>query len=253
MKKLLATICLGALALTVATPATAQNSPSVTPIEALFGSILGTPSTLRRTPRAYYRPARLAQPRNALTTGSRPIARSQSPVRHAAAPRTSTKRATSRSGKNGLDPRYARQVVAYQSDYNPGTIIVDTKAKFLYLVQEDGMAMRYGVGVGRPGFEWSGTTTIKRKAEWPTWTPPAAMRKREPWLPVRMEGGIENPLGARAMYLYRGGKDTLYRLHGTNSISSIGQAVSSGCIRLMNDDIADLYERAKIGTKVVVI
>lgn len=154
---------------------------------------------------------------------------------------------------NGLDPKYVRTEVRYETEYEVGTIVIDPDAKYLYLVAENGMALRYGVGVGRAGFEWSGTAKIKRKAEWPTWTPPAAMRKREPWLPARMEGGIENPLGARAMYLYQGGRDTLYRIHGTNNPSTIGKAVSSGCIRLVNADVADLYNRTPMGTTVVVL
>jgi len=154
---------------------------------------------------------------------------------------------------NGLDPKFARTQVRYESEYEVGTIVVDPDAKFLYLIEPNGMALRYGVGVGRAGFEWSGTAKIKRKVEWPTWTPPAAMRKREPWLPARMEGGLDNPLGARALYLYQGNRDTLYRLHGTDKPDTIGKAVSSGCIRLINDDIADLYNRVPLGTSVVVL
>jgi len=154
---------------------------------------------------------------------------------------------------NGLDPKFARTQVRYETEYKVGTIIVDPDAKFLYLVEPNGMALRYGVGVGRAGFDWSGTAKIKRKVEWPTWTPPAAMRKREPWLPARMEGGLDNPLGARALYLYQGNRDTLYRLHGTDKPETIGTAVSSGCIRLINDDVADLYNRVPLGTTVVVL
>ena len=136
---------------------------------------------------------------------------------------------------------------------NPGTIIVDTDARFLYLMMENGRAMRYGVGVGRMGFEWKGTATVGRKAEWPAWVPPKEMREREPWLPERMEGGPDNPLGARSLYLYQGSKDTLYRIHGTNQPETIGQALSSGCIRMLNDDAIDLYNRVPKGAKVVVI
>jgi len=154
---------------------------------------------------------------------------------------------------NGLDPNFVRTQVKYETEYEVGTIIIDPNSKYLYLVEADGMALRYGVGVGRAGFEWSGTAKIKRKVEWPTWTPPAAMRKREPWLPARMEGGIDNPLGARALYLYQGNRDTMYRIHGTNNPSTIGKAVSAGCIRLINDDVADLFNRVPMGTTVVVL
>jgi len=160
---------------------------------------------------------------------------------------------TKKKTKNGLDPKFARTQVKYETEYEVGTIVVDPDAKYLYLIEPDGMALRYGVGVGRAGFEWSGTAKIKRKVEWPTWTPPAAMRKREPWLPARMEGGLDNPLGARALYLYQGNRDTLYRLHGTDKPDTIGKAVSSGCIRLINDDIADLYNRVPLGTTVIVL
>ncbi len=132
-------------------------------------------------------------------------------------------------------------------------MVIDTHDRFLYLLMENGQALRYGVGVGRQGFEWSGTATIERKAEWPAWIPPKEMREREPWLPERMEGGVDNPLGARALYLFEGNKDTLYRIHGTNQPETIGLALSSGCIRMLNDDVMDLYQRVPKGTKVVVI
>jgi lipoprotein-anchoring transpeptidase ErfK/SrfK len=134
-----------------------------------------------------------------------------------------------------------------------GTITIDTKNRYLYLSLADGRAMRYDVGVGRDGFAWSGRARIGRRAEWPTWTPPAEMLKRRPDLPKFMQGGIENPLGARAMYLYNEHGDTMYRIHGTNEPDTIGQAVSSGCIRLLNDDVVDLYERVKVGAPVNVI
>lgn len=155
-----------------------------------------------------------------------------------------------------LDPKYVRQRVRYETRYPPGTVVVDPDAKFLYLVQEGGYAMRYGVGVGREGFGWSGTATIERKAEWPTWTPPAEMVKRQPELKRYANGmqpGTENPLGARALYLFQNGRDTLYRLHGTSDPSSIGQDVSSGCVRLLNHDVIDLYRRIPTGSKVVVL
>jgi len=144
--------------------------------------------------------------------------------------------------------RYARQVVDFKTNLAVGSVLVDTSDRWLYLIQENGKALRYGVGVGREGFQWSGRNRISRKAEWPGWTPPASMRKRQPGLPAYMPGGPDNPLGARAMYI----GSTLYRLHGTSDPNSIGRAVSSGCIRLMNDDVIDLYERVRVGALVVV-
>lgn len=155
-----------------------------------------------------------------------------------------------------LDKKYHRQLVRYETDEKPGTIIVDTTAKFLYFVMEKDKAMRYGIGVGREGFEWSGTAKIALKREWPVWTPPPAMIGRQPELAKYrggMQPGLENPLGARALYLHNRGGDTGYRLHGSPEWWSIGKAMSSGCIRLMNQDIIDLYERAEIGAKVIVI
>jgi lipoprotein-anchoring transpeptidase ErfK/SrfK len=134
-----------------------------------------------------------------------------------------------------------------------GTITIDTKGCYLYLSVEHGKAMRYTVGVGREGFAWSGKAHIGRRAEWPSWTPPAAMRLRRPELPSIMEGGLANPLGARAMYLYNGHGDMMVRIHGTNEPNTIGRAVSSGCIRLLNEDVIDLYSRVKVGTPVVVL
>ena len=141
-----------------------------------------------------------------------------------------------------------REMVSYGGQHRPGTIVINTTERRLYLVMPDGKAMRYGVGVGRPGFDWAGSQSITRKQEWPTWTPPASMLKRRPDLPRFMPGGPENPMGARAMYL----GSTLYRIHGSNEPETIGQAVSSGCIRMLNDDVVDLYERARVGTRVVV-
>jgi lipoprotein-anchoring transpeptidase ErfK/SrfK len=141
-----------------------------------------------------------------------------------------------------------REIVRYEGQYRPGTIIVSTEERRLYFILPDHQAVKYGVGVGRPGFDWSGTKTVAMKREWPSWTPPAQMLRRRPDLPRFMRGGPENPLGARAMYL--GG--TLYRIHGSNEPETIGQAVSSGCIRMTNDDVVDLYERVKVGTRVVV-
>jgi lipoprotein-anchoring transpeptidase ErfK/SrfK len=148
-----------------------------------------------------------------------------------------------------IDPQFLRQVVAYNGDEKPGTVIVDTPDKFLFLVEDGGKALRYGIGVGRPGFTWSGVKTITAKKEWPDWTPPPEMIARQPGIPHFMAGGIGNPLGARAMYL----GSTLYRIHGSNEPWTIGQNVSSGCIRMRNEDVEDLYNRVKIGTKVVII
>ncbi|AWN37049.1 L,D-transpeptidase [Methylobacterium radiodurans] len=151
--------------------------------------------------------------------------------------------------ERGLDPRFQRQEVAYPGPQRPGTIVVDTPNKFLYLVQPGGRALRYGIGVGRPGFTWAGLKTVSRKAEWPDWTPPKEMLSRRPDLPRHMVGGPENPLGARALYL----GSSLYRIHGTNEPHTIGQSVSSGCIRMMNADVVDLYERVPVGTRVEVL
>jgi lipoprotein-anchoring transpeptidase ErfK/SrfK len=147
-----------------------------------------------------------------------------------------------------MDPRYLKQVVHYDGREPAGTIIINTNQRYLYLVQGDGSAIRYGIGVGRPGFTWAGVHHVTRKREWPDWTPPADMLRRRPDLPRHMEGGPENPLGARAMYL----GSTLYRIHGSNEPWTIGTAVSSGCIRMRNEDVIDLYQRVKVGTKVVV-
>ncbi|GGE35871.1 hypothetical protein GCM10007276_11640 [Agaricicola taiwanensis] len=152
----------------------------------------------------------------------------------------------------GVDPKYRRTTVKDPTGQKPGTIVIDTSERFLYLVQPGGKALRYGVGVGREGFAWKGSASIGRKAEWPGWTPPPAMRKRQPGLPAHMPGGINNPLGARALYLHKGGRDSLYRIHGTNEPHTIGRAMSSGCIRMVNEDVIDLYSRVGPGTRVVV-
>ncbi|WP_027578755.1 L,D-transpeptidase [Bradyrhizobium sp. Ai1a-2] len=141
-----------------------------------------------------------------------------------------------------------RATVMYPTNYAPGTIIISTGERRLYLVLRDGQALRYGIGVGRDGFRWSGTHRITAKKEWPSWTPPSQMLRRRPDLPRHMVGGIENPLGARAMYL----GSTLYRIHGSNEPETIGQAVSSGCFRMTNEDVVDLYNRVSVGTTVVV-
>jgi lipoprotein-anchoring transpeptidase ErfK/SrfK len=148
-----------------------------------------------------------------------------------------------------FDPKYEKQLVDYQGSESPGTIVVDTPNKFLFLVQGNGRALRYGIGVGRPGFTWSGVKQISAKKEWPDWTPPAEMLVRRPDLPRHMEGGPQNPLGARAMYL----GSSLYRIHGSNEPWTIGTNVSSGCIRMRNEDVIDLYGRVSVGARVVVI
>jgi lipoprotein-anchoring transpeptidase ErfK/SrfK len=145
--------------------------------------------------------------------------------------------------------RFRRQVVDYPSREPAGTVIVDTPHTYLYYVLGNGKAIRYGIGVGRDGFTWSGTETVSRKAEWPDWTPPPEMIARQPYLPRFMAGGLSNPLGARAMYL----GNTIYRIHGTNAPETIGHNVSSGCIRLVNEDVMDLYSRVNVGTKVIVL
>ena len=143
---------------------------------------------------------------------------------------------------------YRRQPVFYRTDEKPGTIIIDTSDRFLYLIQANNTALRYGIGVGRDGFQWNGLLKISRKAEWPDWTPPEEMIERQPYLPRFMAGGPGNPMGARALYL----GNTVYRIHGTNAPETIGHAVSSGCFRLVNEQIMDLYERVPVGTKVIV-
>lgn len=159
--------------------------------------------------------------------------------------------------KKQVDEKYKRRVVRLATSEEPGTIIVDTNNKFLYFVENKNRATRYGIGVGRDGFGWSGVVKVGRKAEWPSWTPPAEMRRREAAkgriLPAVQEGGEDNPLGARALYLYQGGRDTIFRIHGTNQPWTIGQNMSSGCIRMMNKDVEHLYARAGIGTKVIVV
>jgi lipoprotein-anchoring transpeptidase ErfK/SrfK len=149
----------------------------------------------------------------------------------------------------GFPAELQRQVVDFQTKFSPGTVIVDTEQTYLYFVLGDGQAIRYAIGVGREGFTWSGEQVVTRKAEWPDWTPPAEMIGRQPYLPRWMAGGDGNPLGARAIYL----GSTIYRIHGTNSPATIGQRVSSGCIRMLNADVIDLYDRVSVGTRIVVM
>jgi len=162
----------------------------------------------------------------------------------------------SRDDVRKVPAKFRRRKVRFDADYSPGTIVVDTASKYLYFVTGNGSAIRYGIGVGRQGFSWSGTAVIRRKAKWPTWTPPAAMVERDEFAAQwagGMPGGPKNPLGARALYLYQGNRDTLYRIHGTFAPSSVGKAVSSGCIRMINADVADLYDRVRLGAQVIVL
>jgi lipoprotein-anchoring transpeptidase ErfK/SrfK len=153
------------------------------------------------------------------------------------------------SGISESDPRFFRRVLDYPTREKSGTIVIDTRGRYLYFVEGQGKAIRYGIGVGRPGFEWNGIKQVSAKSEWPEWRPPAEMLARRPDLPVWMAGGPSNPLGARAIYL----GSSLYRIHGSNEPETIGQAVSSGCIRMRNADVIDLYDRVKIGSRVIVI
>ncbi|MCC8982060.1 L,D-transpeptidase [Bradyrhizobium acaciae] len=189
-------------------------------------------------------PAHASTPVRVAASAPAPIsAPAPAPVPAPAAPLVEPPKAADRPGK------LVRQVVDYVSHQTPGTVVIDTGNTFLYLVLNDRQAMRYGIGVGREGFTWSGEQTVARKTEWPDWRPPADMLLRQPYLPRFMAGGPTNPLGARAMYL----GETEYRIHGTNKPDTIGKRVSSGCIRLTNEDVADLYERVKIGAKVIVL
>ncbi|MEO1200283.1 MAG: L,D-transpeptidase [Pseudomonadota bacterium] len=177
---------------------------------------------------------------------NQPAVRQDRNVRQASAP-------AANAARQQIAPHLLPQVVSYQTSQAPGTIVIDTNTRYLYLVMANGQARRYGVGVGRPGFEWAGTHRVTRKAEWPSWTPPETMKARAraqgQILPDFMPGGPDNPMGARALYL----GSTLYRIHGSNEPWTIGQAVSSGCIRMRNQDVIDLYERVPVGAKVVVI
>ena len=201
------------------------------------------------TPRPWLEPQRQERPaapraQASLQRVSAPVAPRTAPAVHSAAIAVPTL-----GSGSGAAAKFARQEVAYDGPHGAGVVVVDTPNRFLFLVLGNGRALRYGIGVGRPGFEWAGVKTVSRKAEWPGWTPPPEMLKRRPELPRHMAGGEDNPLGARALYL----GSSLYRIHGTNEPHTIGHNVSSGCIRMMNEDVMDLYERVKLGTKVVVI
>jgi len=191
---------------------------------------------------ASVQPVRKPSPRQVLLPPPPPPARASAPA-SAAAPQVEIQKTADVPG------RLVRQVVDYVSHEAPGTVVIDSGNTFLYLVLNPRQAMRYGIGVGREGFTWSGEQAVARKTEWPDWRPPTDMLSRQPYLPRFMAGGPGNPLGARAMYL----GETEYRIHGTNKPDTIGKRVSSGCIRLTNEDVADLYERVKIGAKVIVL
>lgn len=180
------------------------------------------------------------------------VAHAPATQRHSVSSSRTTQAAASiatQQARYQIKPQFLPTVVPYAGKHRAGTVIVNTNERYLYLVQNDGTARRYGVGVGRPGFEWAGTHKVTRKSEWPDWRPPAAMRKRQPDLPAFMPGGPQNPMGARALYL----GSTLYRIHGSNEPWTIGSAVSSGCIRMRNEDVTDLYSRVPVGAKVIVI
>lgn len=213
----------------------AEGSRGINPPPLVLSPNLAEPWLLQLRPEG--------QPRRAPMVVGEPVA--QAPVQLASA----GSQQAAATVRRQVAPQFLPAVVDYTGPHKPGTIIIDTNARYLYLVEQNGVARRYGVGVGKPGFEWAGTHKITRKAEWPDWRPPAEMRKRRPGLPTYMAGGPNNPLGARAMYL----GSTLYRIHGSNEPWSIGQAVSSGCIRMRNEDVTDLYERVGVGTKVIVM
>ncbi|MBH0238215.1 L,D-transpeptidase [Methylobrevis sp. L22] len=234
------------LALAVlAGPASAQNSRYASPPPIVLSPDLTEPWVMQLRPGT--QPIYRAPPPKATTATMRlPDPSRQLETMPVQPPGQTAKRADPRGQ---IDPRFLPTVVDYSGPHGPGTIIIDTEARHLFLVERDGRARRYGVGVGRPGFQWAGTHRVTRKAEWPSWRPPAEMRKRQPYLPVFMEGGPRNPLGARALYL----GSTLYRIHGTSEPWTIGHAVSSGCIRMRNEDVTDLYERVPVGARVVVV
>ena len=258
---------LSALGLTfLITPALAENGPRV--VSGVYPSPQAEPAAQSAlggglvefllTGNAHNPPVRQARPAPLQSYEPRPALQAYAPRRQDAAvglyaPQrpsyAALAPATEERPTHEIPAQFHRQEVDYPTSERPGSIIIDTPNKFLYLIEPGGRAMRYGVGVGRPGFEWAGVKTISRKAEWPDWTPPPEMMKRRPDLPAHMDGGPDNPLGARAMYL----GSSMYRIHGTNEPWTIGQSVSSGCIRMMNEDVTDLYERVKVGTKVTVM
>lgn len=247
----------GAVALAVNVVPASANSSRVSPPPIVLSPNLTTPwvnqlqpghkvrkrKAKRRSIFSRERPAKTLRRKHRKSRGSLASSHRQAtqPVR------------TTQPQQRQIDPQFLPTVVNYQTKHKPGTVIIDTASRHLYLVEDGGRARRYGVGVGKQGFSWSGTERITRKAEWPAWRPPSAMIAREKrkgrHLPKFMPGGPKNPLGARALYL----GSTLYRIHGSNQPWSIGQAVSSGCIRMRNEDVSDFYNRVGVGTKVVVL
>jgi lipoprotein-anchoring transpeptidase ErfK/SrfK len=220
------------------------TTPALLPMRAPFPGLVVAPVTAGRDGGGFIERLMTGQDPG---PGIRPLPPGYSP--HGLAARSNSPGPPDYGIRRVVPSRFHRQIVDYDGRHGPGTIIIDTPSKFLYLVQEGGTAIRYGIGVGRPGFEWAGMKSVTMKREWPDWRPPAEMLKRRPDLPRYMAGGPANPLGARALYL----GSSLYRIHGTNEPWTIGEAVSSGCIRMMNEDVVDLYNRTRVGTKVLVI
>lgn len=239
------------LASALATPALAQDygygrvySPYGAPLprpSGTYGSGWGSDS--------YSEPAYDASPRSRPAVG----ARAPAPTRVALPPDADPNYSSLDNYDDEVDPQVTRQRVSDPTGAAGGTITIDTARRKLYLSLGDGTAVAYGIGVGRQGFLWKGVAKVGRKAVWPGWTPPKEMVARRPDLPEHMDGGMENPLGARALYLFQGNKDTLFRIHGTNEPDTIGHAVSSGCIRMLNADVMDLYKRVPVGATVNVI
>jgi lipoprotein-anchoring transpeptidase ErfK/SrfK len=221
---------------TIALPVTGKVAVVAIAVAALGYGLLSRPASVQPVRKPFARQVLLPPP-------PAPVRASAPTLASAATPQVEIQKIADVPG------RLVRQVVGYVSHEAPGTVVIDTGNTFLYLVLNGGQAMRYSIGVGREGFTWSGEQIVARKTEWPDWRPPSDMLSRQPYLPRFMAGGPGNPLGARAMYL----GETEYRIHGTNKPDTIGKRVSSGCIRLTNEDVADLYERVKIGAKVIVL
>jgi lipoprotein-anchoring transpeptidase ErfK/SrfK len=237
----LAALCLPALLFAVSAPALAANDrvivftpPPETQLSQYASGAAPAPAAAPAPVRGRYGGGFI----EALLTGAAPQPQMSA---HASEPAS--------DAAEEVETQFQRQEVDYSGPEAPGTLVVDTPDRFLFLVEPNGRALRYGIGVGRPGFTWSGVKRISRKAEWPDWTPPSEMVLRRPDLPRHMAGGPENPLGARALYL----GSSLYRIHGTNEPWTIGRNVSSGCIRMMNEDVIDLYSRVPVGAKVIVL
>ncbi|WP_421853820.1 L,D-transpeptidase [Oricola sp.] len=258
MKPIATAAALVAASLLAAGPANAQERYGSRP-PVVLSPDLAAPWVMQLKPRQRIvtRQVRVATPptttrRSLFQRRPQPLPQARSVTRQRAQPVALRSPANPKPKPRQMNPIFLPQTVAYHGAEQPGTIVIDTRDRFLYLVGSNGSARRYGVGVGKPGFEWAGTHKVTRKAEWPSWRPPASMIAREKakghFLPAYMEGGPSNPLGARALYL----GSTLYRIHGTNAPWTIGQAVSSGCIRMRNEDVMDLYTRVPVGAKVIV-